>query len=142
MQIVFHRIPFLSTFLAKYLLNCSHVISFLPKPETLFITYWIYSSDKLYLSCSEIRFKSVKSSNYFSVESTKTNIALRPFSVNGFPTFYVMSLRNVSKSIHSPPKSIVTAAKASYIILYFLSKPNVLAVFNISATSHCLLLSQ
>ena len=134
--------PFLSTFLARYLLNCSQVISFLPKPETLLITSWISSSVRLYLSWSEILFKSENSSNYFSLGSTKVNIALLPFSLKGFPTFSVTNFRKVSKSTHYPARSALTAVKASKMILYFLSKPKVLAVFKISATSHCRLLSQ
>jgi hypothetical protein len=125
-----------------YLLNCYQLISFFPKPATLFTTYWISSSPKLYLICYDILFKSAISSTSFFYTSTNENIAFLPDSLKGFPTFSVINLRKVSKSIHSPFSYWVVASNASYTSLYLRSNPKVLAVLRISETSHCLRLSQ
>lgn len=135
-------LPFLSTFLAMYLLNWSQEISFLPKPATLFTTSWISSSLKLYFSWSDILLRSSTVSVYFCSGSTSANIARLPASLNGLPIFSVMRCRKVSKSTHSPARSLLTALRASKMSLNLRSKPRVLAVLRISETSQCLRLSQ
>ena len=128
---------FLSTFFAMYLLNCYHDIYFFPKPDTLFTTSCNSSSVRLYFKFYDIVFRSSNSRFYFWLGSTSSNIDLLPFSLKGFPTFSVTLVRKISKLTHYPARSFATASKASYTILYFLSKPRVRAVLRISETSHC-----
>ncbi len=118
------------------------MISFLPNPATLFITSWISSSLRLYFINYEILLKSSNVKIYFFSLSTKLNIAFLPSLLNGLPSLSVSFFKNVSKLTHYPLSYSVICCKAWKISLYFLSKPNVLAVFKISAISHSRRLSQ